>query len=140
MEVDHLKARPLLVLPFDFQSLASVGGPQSFGDSAEIMDWIDSVSSFLQEWHDNCLVLPENEQHMKKARGNVYAFVKEIMDETDQQHYNARIQNRLVFCPSREFLLAKTSGLLDFKGYTAATACLVARYDIRGGDFQMCKD
>jgi hypothetical protein len=140
MEVDHLKPRPLLVLPFDSRHLASVGGSQFFGNPAEVMDWIDSVFLYLQEWHDNCLVLPENEQHMKTARVSVYAFVKEIMEETDQQHYNARIKNQFVFCPAHEFLLAKTSGLLDFKGYTAATACLVARYSIRGGDFWMCED
>jgi hypothetical protein len=140
MQSDHLGPRPVLVLPFDSRYLASVGGSQFFGEPAEVMDWIDSVSSFLQEWHDNCLVFPENEQHMKTALVNVYAFVKEVMEETDQQHYNARVNSKLVFCPSREFLLAKTSGLLDFKGYTAATACLVARYGVRGGDFKLCED
>jgi hypothetical protein len=116
MEVDHLKPRPLLVLPFDSRHLASVGGSQFFGNPAEVMDWIDSVSLYLQEWHDNCLVLPENEQHMKTARVSVYAFVKEIMEETDQQHYNARIKNQFVFCPALHCCHCMLGSSLQYSG------------------------
>lgn len=129
-----------LSLPFDARYLRWVAHPDVFMNAAEIMDWIDSVSSFLQEWHDQCLSKPENATHLKAITQDVHAFLSETLVQTDRHHYNARVQNKLVFCPAHELLLAKTSGLLDFKLYTAVTACQVARYGIRGGPFKSCED
>lgn len=100
-----------LSLPFDPRYFSFVCSLSSFMTVTEIMDWIDSVSPFLQDWYDQCLTKPENEHHikgvMKGVKDNLNDAVREIMVETDQQHYNARLAGKLVFCPSHELLQAR---------------------------------
>lgn len=99
------------------------------------MQWINSVSSFLQDWHDDCLSKPENQHHLQKVLNNIDAFIKDMHEATQEQHKIAREDNKIVYCPSHNLLLAKGSGSLGFRHYTAATVCLIARYGIRGGAF-----
>jgi hypothetical protein len=101
----------------------------------EIMGWINSVSSFLQDWYDHCLSKPENQHHMQKVLDYTDAFIKDMHEATQEQHMIAKQANKLVICPSHDLLLARSSGSLGFRHYTAATVCLIARYGIRGGPF-----
>ena len=127
-------------LDFNTRHLTWLGSSKTFMNLAEIAEWIESVSSFLQDWHDHCLSLPENQHHLKKVRDNIDAFIKDMAQAEQEQHLLAKQDNKLVSCPSHNLLLAKSSGSLDFRHYSAATTCLIARYGIRGGRFQDCQD
>ena len=127
-------------LGFNSRYLSSLGCPKVFTNAEEITEWIDSVSSFLQDWYNNCLLRPENQHHLQTVRDDVDAFIKDMHAATHEQHDLARQDNKIVYCPSNNLLLAKSSGSLGFRHYTAATVCLIARYGIRGGKFATRED
>jgi len=140
MSLNHLRPESRFLLGFDSRYLRWVGHPEVFMDAAEIKDWIESVYPFLQDWYDGCLSHPENQHHLQKVRDDVDAFVKDMNEATCEQDMLAKQDNKLVLCPSHDLLLAKSSSSLHFRHYSAATACLIARYGIRGGAFRDCKD
>ena len=137
MGLDYLEPRTpsSCQLGFNANPVFWLGGADTFMSPEEINDWIHSVSSFLQDWHDHCLSKPEHQHHLRKVRDNVDAFIKDMHEATQEQHQLARQDNKLVYCPSHNLLCAKSSGALGFRHYTAATVCLIARYGIRGGKF-----
>jgi hypothetical protein len=124
-----------LGLGFYSRHVSGLGSPNVFMSHEEIMGWINSVSSFLQDRYDHCLSKPENQHHLQTVLGNIDAFIKDMHEAAQEQHKLAREDNKIVYCPSHSLLLAKGSGLLGFRHYTAATVCLIARYGIRGGPF-----
>ena len=142
MGFEHLRPRSpsSCQLGFNANYLFWLGRADVFMSPEEIVDWINSVSSYLQDWHDDVLSKPENKHHLQKVRNNVDAFVKDMHDATQEQHKLARQDGKLVYCPSHNLLSAKSSGALGFRHYTAATVCLIARYGIRGGPFANRED
>lgn len=120
---------------FNSRYLTRLGSPEVFMDVDEIAEYIDSVSSFLQDWYDDCLSKPENEHYLQAIMDDVDAFIKDMDVATVEQHRLAAKANKLVVCPSNDLLHAKRAGLLGFRHYTAATVCLIARYGVRCGKF-----
>jgi hypothetical protein len=125
---------PRHLLGFKFSHIYELG-LDHFMSPDDIKEWIDSVSPFLQDWYDQILSKPENQHHLQRVRNNFDAFIKDMHQATEEQHFLAKGDNKLVYCPSHNLLLAKTSGSLGFRHHTAATVCLIARYGIRGGEF-----
>ena len=142
MSSNNLSTRsdPKHALGFNARYIYSLAAPESFMNDEQIAHWIDSVSSFLQDWYDHCLSKPENQHHLQTVRDNVDALIKDMHAATHEQHDLARQDNKIVYCPSNNLLLAKSSGSLGFRHYTAATVCLIARYGIRGGKFATRED
>jgi hypothetical protein len=130
----------IMSLTFNLRHLTRLGGSETFMNVTEIAERIESVSSYLQDWHDHVLSKPEIQHHLKKVRDNIDAFIKDMVQANHEQHMLAKQDNKLVSCPSHNLLLAKSSGSLDFRNYSAATSCLIARYGIRGGPFRDCQD
>ncbi|GAB7327185.1 hypothetical protein MBLNU13_g11090t1 [Cladosporium sp. NU13] len=137
MGFEHLRPRTpsSCQLGFNANYLFWLGYADTFMGPEEIVDWINSVSSYLQDWYDHVLSKPKNKLHLQKIRCNVDAFVKDMHEATQEQHALARQDGKLVYCPSQNLLSAKSSGALGFRHDTAATVCLIAHYGIRGGPF-----
>ena len=129
------RTHPHDLLGLNGKYLFNLGSPKVFMDSDEVMEYINSVSSFLQDWYDHCLSKPENQHHLQRVRNNVDAFIKDMHLATEEQHMLARKGQKIVYCPSHDLFRAKDSGSLGFRHYSAATVCLIARYGIRGGGF-----
>ena len=127
-------------LGFNANYLFWLGCADTFMSPEQIVDWINSVSSYLQDWYDDVLPKTGYEHHLQKVRNNVDAFVKEMQDATQEQYKLPRQDGKLVYCPSQNLLFARSSGVLGFKHYTAATVCLIARYGTRGGPFANRED
>jgi hypothetical protein len=127
------------LLGFNAHYIYDLGG-REFMDGDEITDWIDSVSSYLQDWYDHCLSKPENQHHLQRVINNIEAFITDMHHATDEQHRIAIQANKVVTCPSNQLLHAKHAGLLGFRHYSAATVCLIARYGTRYGQFAECHD
>lgn len=140
MAQDTMKSPSHVVLPFKSHHLDWLGSPEVFMNPSETMEWIDSVSPFLQDWYDHCLALPEAAEHIKATRSGVDSFVRGIMEGCDISHFVARKQGQLACCPSYDLLHSKAIGSSDFALYTVVTACLIARYGIRCGAFKSCMD
>jgi hypothetical protein len=132
--------RPASNMGFNTRHLTWLGSSETFMNFTEIAEWIESVFPFLQDRYDHSLSQPENQHHLKKVRENIDAFIKDMAQAEHEQHMLAKQDNKIVSCPSHNLLLAKSPGSLDFRHYSAATTCLIARYGIRGGPIQDCQD
>lgn len=118
-------------LGFNANYLFWLGCADVFMSPEEIVDWINSVSSYLQDWYDDVLSKPENKLHLEKVRTNVDAFVKDMHDATQEQHKLARQDGKLVYCPSHNLLSAKSSGLRRSRLQTLHGCCCVLDRSLR---------
>lgn len=103
MGFEHLRPRTpsSCQLGFNANYLFRLGRADVFMSPEEIVDWINSVSSYLQDWYDDVVSKPENKHHLQKVRNNLDAFVKDMHDATPRatQACKAGRQARLLSFP-----------------------------------------
>jgi hypothetical protein len=122
-----------LQLPFDTHRVCILIYTDMFVNSAEITRWIDSVTQpFLKPWYDDCLLHPDNALLLNMARALHSDFSKDIMSEIMNHHDSEAWSGHSSRCSCHELSMSKSLGSLDFEQYTTATACLIARYSVRG--------
>jgi hypothetical protein len=122
-----------LQLPFNAQWLSFLIDSKLLVNSAEITQWIESVAQpFLKQWYDDWLVHPDNAPPLSMARAANSDFSKDTKSEIYDHYDSAAWDGHSSRCSCNELSLRKSLGSLDFKQYTTATACLIARYSDLG--------
>jgi hypothetical protein len=122
-----------LQLPFDTHQVCFLILTDMFVDSAEVTRWIRSVTQpFLKPWYDGCLLHPDNALLLNMATALHSDFSEDIVSELMNHHDSVALNGHFTRCSCHGLSLSKSLGSLDFEQYTIATACLIARYSIRG--------
>ena len=126
-------------LPFNHAFINYLGGSSDFMSDEDVMHWIESVTSpFLREWYQKYLMPNFDEGFFKLAsreNRDYLEFTREMEFEIATLHVASRSNGMLMECASEQSVAAGNEGRLNYKEYTALTACLIVRYGLRGGRF-----
>jgi hypothetical protein len=125
---------PEMHQPFDLSWLYHLDSSLVSDSITQILTWSSSVSHpILAQWYGECnFWLYDKTPIANRIRADMSGFVQEIMSEIHSQHSSAASNGgQPVCCPCNQVYITEARAAFDFKQYTAATACLIARYGFR---------